>query len=162
MNIFFALAIVFTSTFSMAFVGSNDSWSEILKAKSVSFLYEENLGGIDFRNACLTETEVKSIKPMKYCGSDLVPVKKGQNKDSFTDWVCQDWVNGIYSYPRTVVMNYCEKWAKDYDQNLSCVKETKRPVTVPQTIKVRVVQTTGSYSTYPGFSKLFTLPDCAN
>ena len=140
-----------------AFVSSNDSWEKIFAAKSVSFISQDNLGGIDMKNACLTPDQIKTIKPMRYCPK-LVPAKAGENNRS--SWVCENWVTGPYAYPRTIMMNHCQKWSQDNSQNNYCEIEDKQPVTVPQTIQVRVIQTQASYSTYPGFQKMFTFPDC--
>lgn len=141
------------SQLASAYVGANDGWEKIFSTKSITLLYEANLGGIELKNACLTAQHVKSIKPMKYCPK-LIPAK--------SDWVCEQWITGIYTYPRTMEKNACLQWGHNAEQNYGCLQEGVVSVTVPQTFNVRVVQTHGSYSTYPGFQKAITLPDCRN
>lgn len=109
------------------------TWEEIFQEPNVTLMYEENLNGLHLGNVCLTETEMHSIEDTTYC-TGLKPVKKGENKDKWTDWVCQQWVTGAVSYPRNQL---------------------------PQTIKVRVVY---RFSTPHLHGKVFptqyTFPNC--
>jgi hypothetical protein len=78
----------------------NSTWEEIFAQKNVTLIFEEPIGDLKLDNACLTESEVRSIQDIKFC-TELVKVQKGENKDKWTDWVCRRWTVGAYSYPRT-------------------------------------------------------------
>jgi len=155
-------ALLITVSASAALAGTwgpETPWEKIFKTKQLILLMDENLGGIELSNACLTDTEIRTIKDMRYCPK-LVKVKKGENKDTWNDWVCEQWVVGPYSYPRTTTQDACFEWTRTANQGEVCTDKRVVSVTVGETINVRVSKGYGTTSTYPGFQKQYTFPDC--
>lgn len=128
--------LVCTSSVTLAF-GFNPTWEEIFSHQHVVLEHEAKIGVLHLNNACVTETDVRSIEDVQYC-TKLVEVKKGENKDKWTDWVCVKYAIGTYVYPRTTGNG-------DY---------------LPKTIPVRARFSHGAGYPMHQVQKLFTFPDC--
>lgn len=78
------LLCLFTSLANAPPWGPETEWSVILKSPNVMFRLREDLSGIHFANACLTQSWIKTIQPVPAC-TKLRAVPKGENKDKWTD-----------------------------------------------------------------------------
>lgn len=158
MKLIILLALTLFSVSSFA-LQAGDSWSRIFKAKDVVLNYDEKLGNIDLANACLTQNEVRSLKPFRQCKVDLVAVKAGENKDKFTDWRCNNWVVEHASLPRTSMRTVCAEYKYD-SQSQVCSRHVQVPVTVAKTINVLVSEGLNAEVANSPFQKQYTIPDC--
>ncbi len=156
MKLVIALVMALSASSAMA-LSKRSSWSEIF-ASGATLIFEENLGGLSLDNACLTSNEVKSIRAVRYC-TNLVPVEKHEGDNTWTEWVCQNWTVGQFSYPRTTDKTVCLEYGYDHG-NMVCKEYGTQAVTVGSTINVSVVEQHGDNSNFPGFTKAFTFPAC--
>lgn len=138
--------------------GPQTPWEKIFKTKQLILTFDEDLGNIPLNNVCLTETELRSIKDMKYC-PELELQNPAPGSGNAPNWVCKEWVVGPYSYPRTTEREFCTGWKKD-GNSVICEAWVPKPVTVAKTIKVLVAKGYSTSSTWPGFLKMYTIPDC--
>ena len=74
------LAVVSVS--ATAFAGS--------KATTIYHDYDGALRGISISNACVTDTEVRTIAPTRNC-EKLEPIEVVQDFGTVTEWVCKTW-----------------------------------------------------------------------
>lgn len=160
MKYVFAMLIALSST---AFaVSKNSSWDKIFKAENVRYnpQHVEGLYGVDFSNACITDTEVKSIKPVSVC-TEWAKVTLGS--DSGAAIVCKKSKKQQVTYTRKHDMKTCDQFKEVSDesgQRMECVKRSTETMDMPNSIAVNVWEVRGEESTYPGFSKDFTFPKC--
>lgn len=160
MKSFFSTLLILISFSAQAYYfDASNSWEEIFNSKRAVFFFEENLGGIKLANACLTDSEIRSIEPMSYC-LKLVPIKAGENKDRFIDWQCEKWIVGNYAYPRFTKKQICTELVNDQDQNLICKKFEELTVHVADTIKVAIAVEDRGLVGFPYISKSYTFPVC--
>ena len=122
--------------------------------------YDAALGQIKLNNACLTETEVKSINDQKVCTKlEARTVGNGGEEGTYTDWVCTKYETLALSNPRAFERTVCTKYAPQHgDSSLECVKWGKKADFLPATIKIMTSRTNGE-STVDTFSK-FSFPSC--
>jgi hypothetical protein len=125
--------------------------------------YDAALRGIALDNACITDTEVRTIKPVKHC-TELVPVEHnngGQEGGSWTDWVCNKYEVATLAYPRAFERVVCTNYQSGHGEEYGgCVQTGVVQDFLPATIKVSVVTENGEYSNYPGVSHMHTFPAC--
>ena len=128
---------------------------------SVIHDYGAVLHGIELNNACITSTEVKTIKPVRAC-TKLVPVKKvgaGEGGDTYIDWVCEKWEKTQLSYSRAFERTVCVDFRTGEDFS-GCVRTEVQKDFMPATIKVTTVTDSGEYSNFPGVQSKHTFPAC--
>lgn len=122
--------------------------------------YDAALRGIELSNACITASDVKTIKAVKAC-TNLVPVTHNPGTDyEYTEWVCKKWETTHQSYPRAFDRTVCLEYGPGGEGYAGCVQTGVKQDFLPETIKVRVVTENGEWSDYPGVSKKFTFPAC--
>ncbi len=122
--------------------------------------YEAVLGQIKLNNACLTETEVKTINAQKVC-TKLEAVTTGSNGEAGvqTDWVCTAYEMKDLSAPRAFERSVCLKHAPVNEaSNGECLKWGKKADFLPSTIKIMTSKYEGDVIV-DSFSK-FTFPTC--
>ncbi len=122
--------------------------------------YDAALGQIKLSNACLTETEVKSIDDQKVCTKlEARTVNNGGEGGVFTDWVCTKYEVKALSNSRAFERTVCLKNAPMSEgSNGECLKWGKKADFLPATIKIMTSKYQGdvivdSFST-------FTFPSC--
>lgn len=122
--------------------------------------YSGALRGLDLYNACITDTEVRSIKPISVC-TELVPVERGSGGDEgrWIDWVCEKWEKQSVAYPREYSTTTCTDYVYEYD-NMFCRATAEVPMFLPEVIKIRVVTEYGESSNWPGVERSFAFPSC--
>ncbi len=156
MKTIIALAIALSASAAMA-LDKNSSWSEIL-GSGATLVFEENLGGIALENACLTATEVQSIRATKNC-ANLVPVEHKEGDSTWTDWVCEKYVVSKVTYPRTTEKSVCMEYGYEQD-NFVCTQYGTVHATVASSINVTVEENGFGENGNYGFTKVYTFPAC--
>lgn len=121
--------------------------------------YDGALRGIAIDNACVTEKEVKTIKPMKTC-TKLVPVETDSGDGYvFTDWVCEKWQVSQVAYPRAFSRTVCTNWGSGNGENYEgCLKYGEKADFLPNTISVTYSTSQGEYDSE--VTKKHTFPAC--
>ncbi|AUN98411.1 hypothetical protein C0V70_09900 [Bacteriovorax stolpii] len=122
--------------------------------------YSQVLGAIKLDNACITDSEVKSINPVKVCTNlEAHTTNNGGEIGSHTDWVCTAWENQNLAYSRAFEKTVCLKYAPVNEASSGeCLKYGKVADFLPATIKVRTVTTHGEASTER--TSWFSFPAC--
>lgn len=121
--------------------------------------YDAALRGIALDNACITSSEVRTIKPVRTC-TELVPVQHGDHPDNaWTDWVCQKYETIHLAYPRAFETQTCLEYVNN-EAYSGCVSFGVKSDFLPATIDVRVVTENGEFSDYPGVQTTHTFPSC--
>ena len=123
--------------------------------------YDGALGEIKLDNACVTATQVKTIKPIEVC-TQLIPVThEGHGEDmTVTNWVCVNKVTSHLSVSRAFVRSVCVGYSYEAD-NMVCVKTSTVNDFVPAVIKISTAKNVYSSSTnWPGVVSYITLPAC--
>jgi hypothetical protein len=120
--------------------------------------YQENLGGIELHNACITASHVQSKKDQKVCASALVPKTVSDGENTFTEWTCPAYKLAPLSIERAQQVPDCKEYSYE-DDNMVCKTMGTKSVVVGPQIKVQVE------SGFPGDSmdisfKTVTLPAC--
>jgi len=129
--------------------------------------YDGALRGIALDNACITDTEVRTIKPMKTCAK-LVPVEHpgsgGDGDQPYTDWVCEQWQVTHLAYSRSFERPVCTAYNPGHGEagNPGCEKVEVKMDFLPATIKVSVVTHVGGEAgdNFPGVQGTHTFPAC--
>lgn len=126
--------------------------------------YDMALYPITIDNACVTDTEVKSIKPIQVC-DQLVPVEHvGNGEDSsYTDWACDKKDMRIVAKPRAFKRDVCVDFVviEGEGGGLYCNEMGKVDDFIPAEIKTRVVKDPMSTKAdFPGTIKMVKLPGC--
>lgn len=127
---------------------------------AVTHGYSEVLGAIKLDNACITESEVQSINPVRVC-TKLVPVTidHGGEIGSHTEWKCESYETKDLSYSRSFERATCLHYAPINEANHGqCLKWGTKEDFLPETIKITVTKTHGEATTQT--SKWFTFPVC--
>jgi hypothetical protein len=122
--------------------------------------YSEVLGAIKLNNACVTDTQVKSINAVNVC-THLEARTSGDNAEGgvVTNWVCTAWDMKDLAYPRAFEKTVCLKNAPiDEAHAGECLKFGKKADFLPATIKTLTVETNGEATTETRGS--FTFPAC--
>lgn len=136
----------------------SSSWSEIFaKAYSVNAMY--NLGGIALSNACVTATEVKSIKPQAVCNKYHVVVVNDGEGMTHNEYICDVWGSADFVSPRTYTNRECAKFAPG-EAYPECLKWEDVSYTIPNTVAVEVGADAGGEAGPRYFWKNYTFPAC--
>lgn len=131
--------------------------------------YDQVLGvgaeGIALNNACVTDTEVKSIAPVKVCTSlkEVIvnPGLKGED-GQYSEWVCESYATRTLSASRAFQRDVCLKYDRASEASTGCLEFGKQNDFLPDTIKTSIVTVTNneSSSNFPGVSSTHTFPRC--
>lgn len=127
--------------------------------------YDAALRGIALDNACITDTEVRTIQPMRVC-TELVPVEipggNGEGGPAQYDWVCKNWQTTHVAHSRTFERPVCVEWHSGHGEGseVGCKRVENKADFLPATIKVAVVTENGEYSDFPGKVHMHTFPAC--
>lgn len=121
------------------------------------------LKNIDIENACLSESEVRTLKPQKTC------LQYGERKVSdgdggyYIDYYCVKTGKQHFAYPRAYSDSVCVEYRQVGHGDagyLECARSAKVEKFLAQTVKVRVINEYGDTSNWPGTVKSFTFPTC--
>jgi hypothetical protein len=131
---------------------------------TVHHSYDGALRGIALNNACVTATEVQTIKPVRHC-TKLVGIERkagGQNDYHYTEWVCEKWQVSKLSYPRAFERTVCLEYStpRSDNDNLYCKRTGQKADFLPDTIKIRTDIERGEQGTVTSTSGTFTFPAC--
>ncbi|MFA6239072.1 MAG: hypothetical protein WC635_17165 [Bacteriovorax sp.] len=122
--------------------------------------YAEVLGAIALNNACITDSEVQSINPVRVC-TQLEARTTGSNGEAGTqtEWVCVSYETRDLAFPRAFERTVCLKNAPINEASSGeCLKYGKKTDFLPATIPTRTVVTHGEASTET--SSTFSFPVC--
>ena len=136
------------------------SASAMAASSTVIHGYSQVLGSIKLNNACITESEVKSINPVRVC-TKLVPhtVDNGGEIGSHTDWVCANWETKDLAASRAFERTVCLKHAPINEASSGeCLKYGTVSDFLPATIKITTVTNHGEASTER--QSWFSFPAC--
>lgn len=129
---------------------------------SKTHMYSDVLGQIALENACITDTEVRTIKPVRVCTQWEEMVNEDQNNGPYVEYACARTAEGHLSSSRTFFRNVCVAWNEIRDEEgttrFECAKQiraTKAEV-LPSTIIVTVWYEGDGAPT----DKPFTFPTC--
>lgn len=117
------------------------------------------LRGIALNNACITDGEVNTIRPMKVCTKYVQKPVQDEGGIRY-ETVCVATAMLDRTFSRTFDRTVCTKWAYEADGNLICKKWGTVTQTLPATIKIATVTEHGDYSNWPGVTSYFTFPTC--
>ena len=122
--------------------------------------YSQALGAIKVKNACVTDTEVRSIHSVRVCTNlEARTTDLGGEGGIFTDWVCTAWEMQDLAYPRAFERTVCLKNAPINEASSGeCLKWGTKSDFLPDTIKIRTVMTHGEVTTER--SGYHTFPSC--
>lgn len=136
------------------------SASAMAAGSTVTHGYSQVLGAIKLNNACITESEVKSINPVRVCTNlEAHTVDNGGEIGSHTDWVCTAWETKDLAYPRAFERTVCLKHAPVNEASSGeCLKYGKVADFLPATIKITTVTDHGEASTER--TSWFSFPAC--
>jgi hypothetical protein len=127
--------------------------------------YDGALRGIALNNACVTASDVQTIKDVRHC-TKLVGIEhkaRSERDNTYTEWVCANWEVSKISYPRAFERTVCEEYSNPRSErdNLFCKRSGQRADFLPNTIKIRTVTESGDHnSNFPGVTSNFTFPAC--
>lgn len=137
----------------------SSSWSEIFKSSAVVQTHYQ-LGGLQLSNACLTDTEVRSIHPVKTC-TDLRQVKKNSGDgDVHIEYVCHNWETRDVATPRSYEEPVCTRYTPSHRDGPGpeCIAYGMKSHWIPETIEATVTLSHGDG--HETFTKSFTFPMC--
>ena len=110
--------------------------------------YHQVLGEIKLKNACVTESEVRTINPQTVC-TELTPVVVGDNAEGgiYTDWRCTSWETKDLSASRAFERKVCLRHAPINEASHGeCLEYGTKSDFLPDTIKIYKVYTNGEVS----------------
>lgn len=150
-------ALIVTLAFAVAGIAFADT--------RVEHDYANALRGIALDNACLTATQVKTIKPQKECTNLVAVPVPGWNPEMGgpqVDYVCKKWELLHSTASRNYADPVCLKYRYEPDGNMFCDELGQKAKFLPDVIKVREVSSWGDGDNWPGVEKEFKFPACAN
>jgi hypothetical protein len=122
--------------------------------------------GIALNNACVTDTEVKSIAPVKVC-AELAPVEvsdpAADGGQTRTEWVCKSYELQTLSAPRAFKREVCVNYQPPTEASEGgCLEFGAQDDFLPNTIKTSIVTVTGGDAgdDFPGVQSTHTFPAC--
>lgn len=159
-KVLFTMAALLVSVSAHA-VHQGSSWSEIFASRHAVVTHGYALGGIKLENACMTDTEIRSITPTREC-AELVPRQVGNpnsEQGGYTEWVCARYETTTLAVSRSYEQPVCEEFTPaNGEQTPECTRFGSKIVTVPRTIDTQVIITRGEAD--QSFWKRFTFPTC--
>lgn len=120
-------------------------------------------------NVCKTETELKSIAPVRSCTEykEVYNPGRSDHDNGGIEIVCLKWENLDVSIPREQDEQVCVAW-KDISHNdnagppwTECTKYETRRVTLPVDFQLEVYDTRGEHGPRLAFTKPYSVPACA-
>lgn len=150
---------------AMAFVGPNSSWEAIFADYSTRYTtsFDDGIGQIRLENACVSDTEIKTIKPVTVCAEyKEVKISNGEDGDRY-EYQCVATKQAMLAQPRTYTRTVCtdlRNVQSGDESHLECFAWGPETKTIPNTISVNVWEENVESSTWPGFAKSFTFPAC--
>ena len=142
----------------------NQSWSELNADPSVSIRnpYQLAFGRISLFNACVTATEIRSIKPVTVCIEEKV-IDSTNWDGGAPSYECTAHETKNLVKPRTYTQDVCIDYAVEQTPGglalKDCTQWATRTVTIPQSFEVQVSAMGGEGSSKL-FYKEFALPSC--
>ncbi len=104
--------------------------------------YEDILAGLPLENACVTESEVRSIQPVEFCLQPEAVTENAGSAMEFTQWVCRQSEVMTMVNPRTVVRDVCVETRNVYHgadtMDVICIKHGKKSVRLPDVFKASI------------------------
>lgn len=162
------VTILFLASSAFA-LNKSTSWPEIFNNKNAQYSTEYPvIGRIGLNNVCMDGSEIKSIKPVAVCtafGIEMIANSEDSGMREFV--VCKETGYTDISVSREFEKQACTEYTEINDgENVryECAQYTSYMSTIPSVIEVTVWEDeSGSESrgsTWPGFMKLYTIPDC--
>lgn len=137
------------------------SASAMAASKTYIHGYSDVLGAIALDNACVTDTEVRSINPVKVCTKLVeVPGQLEEGGVRYSNWECASYETKDLAFSRSYEKNVCLKYEPTTEGSTGgCAVLGKKAAFLPSTINVSIV--TGLYdeASTERFST-FTFPAC--
>jgi hypothetical protein len=151
-----ALVCILTTSSAMA-LSPRSSWAQIFSS-GATLSFEEDLGDIKLNNACVTETEIRTIKPVTVCVSE-VEQQEVFDQLAVTTYVCEKWGPQSYAFPRTSKKLFCVEDGSfpNAAAGKGCLEYGEIETTIKDTIQVSVRD---PGDVWPVFKKSFTFPAC--
>jgi len=117
--------------------------------------YSEGLRGLTVENACLTDTEVRSINPITVCTKTETTVIQ-----HIPNTVCVASESVQVAYPRIYSQTICTRYSNIHTWT-GCLEYGQQETTLPTTIQIRTetVDVHGR-SNFPGVFSTYTFPTC--
>lgn len=123
--------------------------------------YKAVLGPIKLSNACITDTEVQSINPEKYCTKTETVVVGNPNGDgtAYTETKCVAYDYASVKRSRSFQTKECAEYSNpNSDASSFCVRYKTVNRFMPATIKVTVSTNQGDGTSYKTYNHTF--PRC--
>ncbi|MCM2281660.1 MAG: hypothetical protein NDI61_07420 [Bdellovibrionaceae bacterium] len=131
-------------------------------SRNMEHNYLPALRGIAIENACLTDSEVRTINPISRC-TKLEERTVHAGDYSYTDYVCVAHVVSHVAYPRVFQRRGCAEFRTirhgdaDYQE---CVRASATMEELPDVIQVNVITSQGDTDNWPGRARSFRFPRC--
>lgn len=154
--------MAFITMDSFAITG-RDNWGDIRRSDEV-MIQQPTFAGIfgpeGLFNACTTDDEFKSIKPVKNCLEYREVIRQSET-GKYRDYVCTFYETKPISISRTYIRNICVKHAvKLRSSAVECIQYESVTMLYPTTFSFAVIDTASEeYGNYL-FSKTFALQSC--
>jgi hypothetical protein len=121
--------------------------------------YKQILGIIKLDNACITDSEVRSIKPIKVCIKSKLPSAYNDYGDEIqAEENCKNYEMQMIAYPREFKETYCATNSAFSDEYGYCTKIEKKVDFLPEKIKISNYTYNGDEA-IPVFTT-YSLPRC--
>lgn len=154
---FMLFAVCATGTLAQAAAGSVSHFEHS---------YDRFLRDIPLTEACITPTEIRSIKPIRTC-VQLEPVDQTVIVDRpnlSPTWTCRKFANVKLVYPREIQSAYCAQYTKSGTElqlaTGECGDVVYRRETLPEKIEVREVRTDAGGTKVDYIPASFSFPGC--
>ncbi|CAN5590631.1 hypothetical protein BH10BDE1_BH10BDE1_34840 [soil metagenome] len=156
----------FLSLLLLAFASLSPNSAIATTTFRIDHAYKSILRDIPLESACVTESEVRSLTPVRTCIrlDSSIESHRGNTEPVMT-WSCGAYANVTPSYPRTIETRTCAQYepAKpaEYSTTSSCLRFTYGTLTLPRTIEIQMTPILTRDAPDPASrTETVTFPDC--
>lgn len=162
---FFMMALTAATLFSQASFAASpkDSWAKLRADRNVIILAPNILSQMGAFNACATDSELRSISPVRTCTAYKEVVHGNPNSEAggWVEHVCTNYEMRDVSIAREHEEQVCTKWIQPSEASPGECKEWETVTkTYPRNFSVEVVSAVGEMYMQHLFDKTLSLPDC--
>ncbi len=165
---FIMVALTAATLFSQtSFAASpRDSWSTLRSSRDVLILQPGivmSMGKAGVFNTCATDSELRSINPVKTCTAYERVVHGNPNSEAggWIEYVCTNYETKDITITREHEEQVCVKWSRTTEASTGeCLEYQTVTKTYPRDFSIEVVGANGEMYMQHMFNKSYSLPDC--